>query len=190
MKHQDNQALHLMPGLAAACAATLLLGGCAPLTQSGPDTQNIPVDIPFDSAGCPLAPAAIEADKGPFKPTFKKQNDALLVAAKACDTDLSCWSGKLDDKDENVARKAAYMLGRLGRGQNDAITALVSKLDHPKEMVRGDVLSALDYAAISGSPEGVAKIDKIREQEEGRAIWNHVKDRALQTQAKLAARGK
>ena len=64
MKHQDNRARHLMPGLTAACAATLLLGGCAPLTQSGPDTQNIPVNIPFDSAGCPGAPAAIEADKG------------------------------------------------------------------------------------------------------------------------------
>jgi hypothetical protein len=55
-------------------------------------------------------------------------------------------------------------------------------------MVRGDVLSALDFAATKGSPAAVKKIEEIRKQEEGRAIWNHIKDRALATQAKLMAR--
>jgi hypothetical protein len=70
------------------------------------------------------------------------------------------------------------------------ITALVAKTDPPKEMVRGDVLSALDFAAVNGSAEGVAKIEALRKAEEGRAIWSHVKERALATQAKLAARAR
>ncbi len=130
----------------------------------------------------------IASDKSPYKPTFEKQNGALLAAAGECDGDLACWTKKLSGKDEELARKAAYMLARVGRGNDQAITALVAQLDHPKEMVRGDVLSALDFAATKGSPAAVKKIEEIRKQEEGRAIWNHIKDRALATQAKLMAR--
>ncbi|MET0343252.1 MAG: HEAT repeat domain-containing protein [Polyangiales bacterium] len=134
--------------------------------------------------------ALIAADDSPYKGTFENQNRALLKAAESCDADVACWTQRLEDKDENVVRKAAYMLARYGRGQKSVIDALVKKLDHPKELVRGDVLSALDFVAVGGSPDAVAKIEQIRKAEEGRAIWNHVKDRAIATQAKLAARGR
>jgi HEAT repeat protein len=130
------------------------------------------------------------ADKTPYKDTFEKQNGVLWKAAGECDEDVACWTKKLDDKNEEVVRKAAYMLARLGRDKPAVIEALSAKLDHPKEMVRGDVLSALDFAAVHGSPAAVAKIEQIRKAEEGRASWNHIKDRALATQAKLAARAK
>jgi HEAT repeat protein len=136
------------------------------------------------------AKALIEGDKSPYKSTFEQQNNALLAAAGNCDQDLNCWIKTLDDKAEDVARKAAYMVARYGRGKPEAVNALVNKLDHPKEMVRGDVLSALDFVAVQGSAEGVAKIEALRKAEEGRAIWNHVKERALATQAKLAARAR
>jgi HEAT repeat protein len=136
------------------------------------------------------AAALIKADKSPYKQAFESQNNVLLQAAGECDEAIACWTKKLDDKDENVVRKATYMLARYGRNNKAVIDSLVKKLDHPKELVRGDVLSALDYVAVSGSPEAVAKIEQIRKAEEGRAIWNHVKDRAMATQAKLAARGK
>lgn len=136
------------------------------------------------------ATALISADKSPYKQAFESQNAALLKVAAECDQDIACWTKKLDDKDENIVRKATYMLARYGRGNKAVIDSLVKKLDHPKELVRGDVLSALDYVAVAGSPEAVAKIEQIRKAEEGRAIWNHVKDRAIATQAKLAARGK
>ena len=132
----------------------------------------------------------IAADKSPFKATFETQNRALLKAATECDVDSACWTKKLDEKDENVVRKATYMLARVGRGKPAVIKALVAKIDHPKELVRGDVLSALDFVAVQGSPEAVAKIDQLRKAEEGRGSWNHIKERALATQAKLAARGK
>lgn len=134
--------------------------------------------------------AFIKSDASPYKQTFQQQNDALLTAATTCDQDLACWIQKLDEKDENLARKASYMVARLGRGKPEVITALIAKVDHPKEMVRGDVLSALDFVAVNGSTEGVAKIEALRKAEEGRAIWNHVKERALATQAKLAARAR
>jgi hypothetical protein len=132
----------------------------------------------------------IDADKSPYKATFESQNKALLAAAEECDLGVACWAKQLDNKDENVARKATYMLGRLGRGSPDAIAALVKKLDDTRELVRGDILSALDFAAVKGSPEAVKKIESIRKAEEGRAIWNHVKERALATQARLAARSR
>jgi HEAT repeat protein len=136
------------------------------------------------------ATALIAADKSPYKQAFESQNNVLIKVAAECDQDLACWTKKLDDKDENIVRKASYMVARYGRRDKGAIASLVKKLDHPKELVRGDVLSALDYIAVEGSPEAVAKIEQIRKAEEGRAIWNHVKDRAIATQAKLAARGK
>jgi HEAT repeat protein len=136
------------------------------------------------------AQALIAADKSPYKQAFESQNAHLLKAASECDQEVDCWIKKLDDKNEDVVRKATYVLARYGRGNDKAIAALVAKLDHPKELVRGDVLSALDYMAVKGSPEAVAKIEKIRKAEEGRAIWNHIKERAIGTQAKLAARGK
>lgn len=132
--------------------------------------------------------AFIAGDKSPYKGTFKKQNDALIAAARACDADLTCWAKKLDDKDEGVARKASYMLARLGRGKPEVIKALVGKLSDPREMVRGDVLSALDFAAPNGAPEAVEKIEELKQVEGGRAIWKHVEERALATQARLAAR--
>lgn len=141
-----------------------------------------------NKAEAATAQAFIAADDSPYKQTFESQNKAMLAAAAECDVDVACWTKRLDDKDENTARKASYMLARLGRGNAQAVAALVSKLDHPKEMVRGDVLSAIDFAAVNGSPEAVAKIETIRKTEEGRAIWNHVKDRALATQAKLMLR--
>ena len=64
----------------------------------------------------------------------------------------------------------------------------IKKIDDPRELVRGDALSAIDFAAVNGSPEAVKKIEQVRKAEEGRAIWNHVKERALSTQARLAAR--
>jgi hypothetical protein len=132
----------------------------------------------------------IAADDSPYKANFEQQNKALLEAAAACDQDLACWTQKLNDKDVNVARKAAYMLGRLGRGKPEVIATLTSKIDEPREDVRGDVLYALDFVATKGSPEAVAKIAELEKTEKGRAIWSHVGDLALTTGAHLAARAK
>jgi HEAT repeat protein len=132
--------------------------------------------------------ALIAADNSPYKASFEQQNKALLAAAEECNVDIACWAKQLDAKDENVARKATYMLARLGRGDAAAIAALTKKLDDQRELVRGDALSAIDFVAVKGSPEAVQKIEQVRKAEEGRAIWNHVKERALSTQARLASR--
>jgi HEAT repeat protein len=143
-----------------------------------------------DKSEAAAADKLIAGDDSAYKANFEQQNRPLLNAANECDKDVACWTKKLGDKDVNVARKAAYMLARVGRGKPEVITALVGKLDDPREEVRGDVLYALDFVAVNGSPEGVKKIEEMERVEKGRAIWSHIEELAQPTAARLAARGK
>ncbi|MFT3922387.1 MAG: HEAT repeat domain-containing protein [Myxococcales bacterium] len=192
-KIQRMQALRAMQHLYDPGAQPFFLKIAKTPEDELPDLRVIALNayaMLANKAEAAQAKALIAGDDSPYKQTFEQQNNVLLAVAEVCDQDLACWIQKLDDKDENVARKAAYMLARLGRGKPEALAALIAKIDHPKEMVRGDVLSALDFVAVKGSAEGVAKIEALRKAEEGRASWNHVKERALATQAKLAARAR
>ncbi|MEY4512957.1 MAG: hypothetical protein RLZZ450_5079 [Pseudomonadota bacterium] len=192
-KVQRMQILRAMQHLYDPGLQPFLLGVAEAPEEELPDIRVIALNayaMLANKAESATAKAFIAGDKSPYKGTFESQNAALLKVGAECDEVVQCWTKKLDDKDENVVRKAAYMLARVGRNKPDVIKALVSKLDHPKELVRGDVLSALDYVAVTGSPEAVAKIEALRKAEEGRGSWSHIKDRALATQAKLAARGK
>lgn len=192
-KVQRMQVLRAMQHLYDPGLQPFLLGIAKAPEEELPDIRVIALNafaMLANKAEAAQAKAFIAGDKSPYKGTFESQNGALLKAATECDETVACWTKKLDDKDENVARKATYMLARIGRGKPEVIAALVSKLDHPRELVRGDVLSALDYAAVKGSPEAVAKISAIKKAEEGRGSWAHIKERALATQAKLAARAK
>lgn len=114
--------------------------------------------------------------------------DPILAAAEQCNEDLACWQQKLTDSNALVVRKAAYMVARYGRGNAAAVNALVAQIGHSDEEVRGEILYALDYAASNGSPEAVARIDQLAEQESGRAIWTHVESLARAIQARLQAR--
>ncbi len=130
---------------------------------------------------------AAEPEGGVVRNAFE-ENNAVLDTAESCHDELPCYIGKLSDTNPMVVRKAAYMIARLGRGNAEAITALVGLLDHNNIPVRGDALYALDAIATGGSPEAVAEIDRIREAEEGRSSWNQVKDVAMAVRARLAAR--
>lgn len=190
-KIQRMQVLRAIQHLYDPGTLPFLLGVARAPEDELPDIRVIAANayaLLANKAEAQVLKSMIAADNSPYKATFEQQNGALIAAAEECDTDISCWAKKLDAKDENVARKATYMLGRLGRGNAEAIGALVKKLDDQRELVRGDALSALDFIAVKGSPEAVQKIDQVRKTEEGRAIWNHVKERALSTQARLAAR--
>jgi hypothetical protein len=192
-KMQRMQVLRAMQHMYDGGLQPFLLATAKAPEDELPDIRIIAMNaysLLANKAEAVLASAAIKADESPYKSTFESQNKALLAVAEACDQDTGCWVGKLDGKDDEVVRKGAYMLARYGRGKQPLIDALVMKLDHPKELVRGDVLSALDFMAVGGSAAAVAKIEQIRKAEEGRAIWNHVKERAIATQAKLAARGR
>ena len=50
------------------------------------------------------------------------------------------------------------------------------------------MLYARDYAASGGSPEAIARIDELAQQEQGRAIWSHTESLARAIQARLQAR--
>ncbi|MFK7992300.1 MAG: HEAT repeat domain-containing protein [Sandaracinaceae bacterium] len=133
----------------------------------------------------------IAAEPGPedggFRTNFEENNPALDTAQE-CDEDLACYIGKLGDDDAMVVRKAAYMIARYGRGNAEAVNALIEHIDHRDQYVRGDVLYALDWVSTSGSPEAVEAIDTVRRTEEGRSSWNQIKDLAMAIRARLLAR--
>jgi hypothetical protein len=127
------------------------------------------------------------SEDGGYKENFQ-QNDPLLAAATQCNDQIPCWIQKLGDSNKDMVKKAAYMLGRYGRGNAEAIAALTGKLDHAEIEVRLAALSALDRIAVSGANDAVAKIEELRETEEGRSIWNNFSREALPVQARLRNR--
>ena len=129
-----------------------------------------------------------EDNDDPYFQQFQQQTEKALAVAIECDSAIPCYIGKLGDSDTEVARKAAFMLGRLGRGNADVIAALVEKLSHPDVQVRLSVVAALDRVATDGSQEAVDKIDELRDTEEGRSVWTNFSREALPIQARLRAR--
>ncbi len=140
------------------------------------------------------------SEKGGYRERFEQLSPAL-DAARECNENVACWVKKLQtdpkpvkieagqiDPGKLLLRKAAYMLGRLGRGNAQAIEALVARLDHPDIQVRLAALAALDRAAVRGSEKAVAKIAQMREKEEGRAVWAQFSREALPVQARLRNR--
>ena len=87
-----------------------------------------------------------------------------------------------------VVRKATYMIARYGRGNQEAIAALIPLISHSDQFVRGDALYALDWVASEGSTEAVAAIDELKETEEGRSSWEQIKELAMAVRARLQAR--
>ncbi len=112
----------------------------------------------------------------------------IVAAANTCDVDVTCWLGKLRDNDPLVIQKAAVMIGRLARGNQQAIDALVPLIGHAKAEVRIAALGALDRIAERGAPAAVTKIDELAEREDGQRVWSQVAAEALRVQNRLRAR--
>lgn len=140
----------------------------------------------IEAAGL-LASEPTSADGGQ-KERFA-QLQPVIAAANACDVDVTCWLGKLRDNDALVIQKAAVMIGRLGRGNQQAIDALVPLIGHQKAEVRIAALGALDRIAQNGAPAAVAKIDELAQREDGQQVWSRVAPEALRVQNRLRARG-
>ena len=129
-----------------------------------------------------------EDNDDPYFQQFQEQTAKAIAEAIECDANVACYLGKLGDSDPEVARKAAFMLGRLGRGNAEVIAGLVERLGHPEILVRLSSVAALDRVANEGSQEAVDKIEELRETEEGRAVWTNFSREALPIQARLRAR--
>ncbi|MDD9941678.1 MAG: hypothetical protein OXU20_11600 [Myxococcales bacterium] len=117
-----------------------------------------------------------------------KEMEVAIAAAKACDRKVECWVGKLGDKEKVVLRKAANMLARFGRGNQEAIAGLVKLFAHSDLEVRNEALYAVDYMATKGSQAAVDKIEEIEAREGGRSSWNNFKREALPTRSRLLLR--
>jgi HEAT repeat protein len=119
---------------------------------------------------------------------FQQESEKPVAVANECDEAIPCYIGKLADGDVAVVRKAAFMLGRLGRGNEEVVTALVDKLNHMDVQVRLTAVAALDRVATAGSQAAIDKISELEEMEAGRAVWVQFSREALPTQARLRAR--
>ena len=128
------------------------------------------------------------AESDAYYQNFVTSTEKAVATANECDENIECYIGKLNDAEQEVVRKAAFMLGRLGRGNDQVIAALVDKLSHQDAAVRLSAVAAIDRVAVSGSQAAIDKIDELREREEGRAIWNEFSREALPIQARLRAR--
>lgn len=132
-----------------------------------------------------------------LKPQFEKDemftaqladHAPLFAAAAECDENVACWTGKLKSTDKIVQRKAASMIGRFGRGNDQAIAGLIPLLGDRDLEVRNEALLALDAVAVKGSKPAVDKIDELETLEGGRSIWNNFKREALPTRSRLMMR--
>jgi HEAT repeat protein len=117
-----------------------------------------------------------------------KDYDVAIKLAEACDKNVDCYVGKLNDTDKIVLRKAANMLARFGKGNDKALEGLVGLLGHDDLEVRSEALYAIDHLATKGSQLAVDKISALQAAEEGRSIWNNFKREALPTRSRLLVR--
>ena len=127
------------------------------------------------------------SEDGGYREKFA-ENQPLLDLAKECDIKVACWVSKAKSAEAVNARKGAYMLGRYGTGNQQAIDALVDQLGNDELGVRLSALMATDQIAIKGSSAAVAKIDELRSREEGQSVWTRFRGEALPIQARLKSR--
>ncbi|MCS6796938.1 MAG: hypothetical protein NZ898_00125 [Myxococcota bacterium] len=138
------------------------------------------------------------SEDGGYRENFAR-NEPALAAATECNDDVACWARKVRERPTAreqeareaqllVVRKACYMLGRYGRGNEAAVAALTEMLDAPDLEVRLAALTALDRIAVRGSQAAIDKIERLRETEEGRSIWTNFSREALPVQARLRNR--
>tara|TARA_B100001750_G_scaffold198277_1_gene171333 strand:- start:702 stop:2051 length:1350 start_codon:yes stop_codon:yes gene_type:complete len=110
--------------------------------------------------------------------------------ARRCGDRLACYRRALADAadGDGDAVKAATMAGRFGVDDPATLEALVDRLDSRDVALRVALFTALDHAATHGSPRAVARIARMRIEEEGEPTWHAVAPIALMTQARLQLR--
>lgn len=126
-------------------------------------------------------------EEGGFKTNFMEYDVALQTATE-CNEDVACYVRKLDDANKMVVRKAAFMIARYGRGNAEALTALIAKIDHREREVREDVLYAVDFLIDGANQAALDKIAAVQRAEEGRSSWEQMKVLALTTAGRLRLR--
>jgi hypothetical protein len=143
----------------------------------------------------PAMRVLIAAEPGPEDGGERKNfeaNVAALDLAEACDTDVNCYLGKLQDPNRLVARKAAIMISRYGVGQQPSIAGLTSALDKQDEELRVELLSALDVVSTGATNDAlrsaIQKIDDIEQKEQGTSTWNRIRSMASATRARIRNR--
>ena len=89
-----------------------------------------------------------------------------LAVTRECKSDLACWAGKLTDKNEATAIKAAYRLANERTDKAAALKALVTQAGSENLVLRNVVFFGLGRV---GDASIIPELQKIREADETRA---------------------
>src|SRR5205085_2563537 len=96
--------------------------------------------------------ADAEPEVRPFLTAMDRMNQVISVARDCADDDMACYSNKLGDSNNDVVRKAAYMIAWTAPAaqQAQARQILLNRVNHPDVLVRRSIMVALDSLSPTG----------------------------------------
>ena len=136
-----------------------------------------------DYMGCKDVPALVKKHEEVLATAQKS-----LAAAKDCNADAACWTGKLADGEPTVRARAALELGRSGKA--DAATALMKQLSDKNLDARLAFIQALDWLSDDAAASAEAKkllpeLEKQLESERGKTEFVKVNEDLRRLAVKL-----
>ncbi len=112
---------------------------------------------------------------------------AQIAAIKECNKDVACWTKKLDVKSTYLRDTAVWHLSRLVATDENALSALLSRVGADNFELRNAVLDVLP--SICDKTRCYDAIRKVRESESGKARYKGFQDRMLFVMTQIAAKG-
>lgn len=128
-----------------------------------------------------LKPYLEKADD--YRESFK-QEAASLALAEECDTNVACYASKLSSTNVKVARKAAYMVARLGN-EADAKKIYDAFEKQTDSELRSDMLYAVDHLAVGGNKAIEDALRAYAQKESGTSAWKRIETTSKLLMARL-----
>jgi HEAT repeat protein len=113
--------------------------------------------------------AGAEREIRPYLSALDRLDRVISVARDCADGDRACYVGKLGDTNNDVVRKAAYMIAWTTppADQAAARAAILARINHPDVLVRRSLMVALDRLSPGGCTECVDRLNQLISAEQG-----------------------
>lgn len=95
--------------------------------------------------------------------------NVIRVPRECNDGDLACYRRMLGDSNNDVVRKAAYMIAWTtpAAQQAEARQAILERITHPDVLVRRSLMTVLDAMSPSGCTECISRLEALIQSERG-----------------------
>lgn len=128
---------------------------------------------------------AAEPEVRPYLMALDRLNNVISVVRDCEDGNMACYQSKLGDSNNDVVRKAAYMIAwTTPPAQRDAArAAILARIQHPDVLVRRSLMVALDSLSPNGCSECITRLTQLIESERGQEskILSHLDAQLLIT---------